>query len=183
MARKATPLTDAVIRNAKPMERPRKLFDGSGLYLEITPSGGKLWRFKYQFAGKEKLLALGRWPETSLSAARRKREEARDLLARGIDPGKARKAEKLLQKALAENTPVPELTAPEILQAVSQVIRAIANGLVESGALPSVSHCNQRKEKEMIGSNLNEPGCSAADGRTVIVREDGTEEGGGNNEA
>jgi hypothetical protein len=157
MARKATPLTDAVIRNAKPTGRSRKLFDGGGLYLEITPSGGKLWRFKYQFGGKEKLLALGRWPETSLSAARRKREEARELLARGIDPGKARKAEKLLQKALVENA--PELTAPEILQAVSQVIRAIANGLVESGALPSVSH------RHIL----------AADGRTTVVRE-GTEE-------
>jgi integrase len=104
MARKATPLTDAAIRNAKPAEKTRKLFDGGGLYLEITPSGGKLWRFKYQFAGKAKLLALGRWPETSLSAARRNREEARELLARGIDPGEARKTEKLRQKALAENT-------------------------------------------------------------------------------
>jgi integrase len=104
MARKATPLTDVAIRNAKPAEKPRKLFDGGGLYLEIAPSGGKLWRFKYRFAGKAKLLALGRWPETSLSAARRKREEARELLARGIDPGEARKAEKLRQKALAANT-------------------------------------------------------------------------------
>ena len=104
MARKATPLTDAAIRSAKPAAKPRKLFDGGGLYVEITPSGTKLWRFKYQFAGKAKLLALGQWPETSLSAARRKREEARELLARGIDPGEARKAEKLRQKALAENT-------------------------------------------------------------------------------
>jgi integrase len=104
MARKANPLTDAAIRNAKPAEKPRKLFDGGGLFLEIAPSGGKLWRFKYRFAGKAKLLALGQWPETSLSAARRKREEARDLLARGIDPSEARKAEKLRQKALAENT-------------------------------------------------------------------------------
>jgi integrase len=104
MARKATPLTDVAIRNAKPAEKTRKLFDGGGLYVEITPSGGKLWRFKYQFASKAKLLALGQWPETSLSAARRKREEARELLARGIDPGEARKAEKLRQKSLAENT-------------------------------------------------------------------------------
>jgi integrase len=104
MARKATPLTDVVIRNAKPAETPRRLFDGGGLYLEIAPSGAKLWRFKYQFAGKAKLLALGQWPETSLSAARRKREEARELLARGIDPSEARKAEKLRQKVLAEST-------------------------------------------------------------------------------
>jgi hypothetical protein len=129
MPRKATPLTDAGIRNAKPREKPFKLFDGGGLYLEITPSGGKLWRFKYQFGGKGKLLALGRWPETSLSAARRKREEARELLAKGIDPSRARKAEKMLKKALAESAPVPELTAPEVLQTINQVISAIANGL------------------------------------------------------
>jgi hypothetical protein len=104
MARKANPLTDVAIRNAKPAEKPRKLFDGGGLYLEIAPSGAKLWRFKYQSAGKAKLLAMGQWPETSLSAARWKREEARELLARGIDPSEARKAEKLRQKVLAENT-------------------------------------------------------------------------------
>jgi hypothetical protein len=104
MPRKAKPLTDASIRNAKPMEKPWKLFDGGGSYLEITPSGGKLWRFKYRFGGKEKLLALGAWPEVSLAAARRQREEVRALLAQGIDPGEVRKAEKLRQKALAENT-------------------------------------------------------------------------------
>jgi integrase len=104
MARKVNPLADVAIRNAKPKERPWKLFDGGGLFLEIAPSGGKLWRFKYRFGGKEKLLAMGIWPDVSLTAARRKREEARALLAQGIDPGEARKAERLRRKTLAENT-------------------------------------------------------------------------------
>jgi integrase len=104
MPRKATPLTDASIRNAKPREKPFKLFDGGGLFLEISPAGGKLWRLKYRYGGKEKLLALGAWPEVSLSAARQRRLKARSLLAEGIDPGTVRKAEKLRQKALAENT-------------------------------------------------------------------------------
>jgi integrase len=104
MARKVNPLADVAIRNAKPKERHWKLFDGGGLFLEITPSGGKLWRFKYRFDGKEKLLAMGVWPDVSLTAARRKREEARELLAQGIDPGEARKAERLRRKTLAENT-------------------------------------------------------------------------------
>jgi len=104
MARKVNPLADVAIRNAKPKERPWKLFDGGGLFLEIAPSGGKLWRFKYRFDGKEKLLAMGIWPDVSLTAARRKREEARALLAQGIDPGEARKAERLRRKTLAENT-------------------------------------------------------------------------------
>jgi integrase len=104
MPRKAKPLTDTAIRNAKPREKPFKLFDGGGLYLEVSPAGGKLWRLKYRFGGKEKLLALGAWPEVSLSAARQQRLEARALLAQGIDPGAVRKAKKLRQKALAENT-------------------------------------------------------------------------------
>ena len=104
MSRKVNPLADVAIRNAKPKERPWKLFDRGGLFLEIAPSGGKLWRFKYRFDGKEKLLAMGIWPDVSLTAARRKREEARALLAQGIDPGEARKAERLRRKTLAENT-------------------------------------------------------------------------------
>jgi integrase len=104
MPRKAKPLTDTAIRNAKPREKPFKLFDGGGLYLEVSPAGGKLWRLKYRYGGKEKLLALGAWPEVSLSAARQQRLEARALLAQGIDPGAVRKVKKLRQKALAENT-------------------------------------------------------------------------------
>lgn len=89
------PLTDAVIRNTKPTPKPQRLFDGGGLYLEVSPSGAKLWRWKYRHAGKEKRLALGKFPAVTLRAARKARDEARELLDAGADPGEQRKAAKL----------------------------------------------------------------------------------------
>ncbi len=88
------PLTDTALRKAKPTEKTQKLFDGGGLFLEITPAGGKRWRQKYRFAGKEKLLAHGTYPDVSLAEARERRDKARKLLANGIDPGEHRKAAK-----------------------------------------------------------------------------------------
>lgn len=88
------PLTDTAIRNAKPADKPVRLFDGGGLYLEVAPSGGKWWRLKYRFGGKEKRYSLGVYPEVTLATARKKRDEAREKLAAGIDPGEAKKAEK-----------------------------------------------------------------------------------------
>ena len=95
-------LSDAKIRNSKPKERPYKLFDGGGLFLLIVPQGGKLWRLKYRYDGKEKLLALGAYPETELAEARRRRENARAQLTSGIDPGALRKAQKRTDTAEAE---------------------------------------------------------------------------------
>lgn len=103
-------LTDVKVRNAKPTEKQFKLFDGDGLFLLVmppgkkTPNGSKCWRFKYRFAGKEKLLALGTYPEVSLSDARDKRTEARRQIAAGIDPGEARKARKVANAEKAANT-------------------------------------------------------------------------------
>lgn len=94
-------LTDAAPRNAKPGGKDKKLSDGGGLYLLVTPTGGKWWRFKYRFGGKEKLLSFGTYPEVSLKKAREKREEARKQVAAGIDPGEQRKAEKATEKAQA----------------------------------------------------------------------------------
>lgn len=91
------PLTDVAIRSAKPRPKTFKLFDGGGLYLEVTPAGGKWWRWKYRFAGKEKRLSFGVYPDVSLKAARDKRATARQQLAAGIDPGEARRAEKIAQ--------------------------------------------------------------------------------------
>ena len=91
------PLTDTAIRSAKPQAKTVKLFDGGGLYLEVSPAGGKWWRWKYRFAGKEKRLSLGVYPDVRLKAARAKRDAARQQLAAGIDPGEARKAEKQSQ--------------------------------------------------------------------------------------
>jgi integrase len=97
-------LTDTAIRNAKPAEKPVKKADEKGLFILVTPSGGKWWRFKYRFGGKEKLLAIGTYPDTSLAKAREKRDEARRLLADGIDPGEHRKATKTMKEGLAANT-------------------------------------------------------------------------------
>jgi hypothetical protein len=69
MPKRIAPLTDTKIRTAKPTEKPQKLFDGGGLFLLITPTGGKLWRFKYRFGGNEKLLSMGTYPGTSLAEA------------------------------------------------------------------------------------------------------------------
>ena len=85
------PLTDTAVRNAKPGAKPIKLFDERGLFLIVTPSGGKWWRLKYRFDNKEKLLSLGVYPDVSLKAARKRRDELRTLLANGIDPGVHRK--------------------------------------------------------------------------------------------
>jgi len=84
------PLTDVSIKNAKPDSKPLKLFDGGGLFLLIAPTGSKWWRLKYRFAGKEKLLALGVYPEVGLSAARKKRDQAREKIAAGIIQAKPR---------------------------------------------------------------------------------------------
>ena len=85
------PLTNTAIRNAKPEAKHKKLFDGGGLYLQVTPTGGKWWRLKYRFKGKEKLLSLGVYPDVSLKAARERRQQMRELLANDIDPSLHRK--------------------------------------------------------------------------------------------
>jgi integrase len=90
-------LSDVAVRSAKPTAKTYKLFDGEGLYLEVNPAGGKWWRWKYRFGGKEKRLSLGVYPDVALKAARDKRAAARRLLAAGIDPGEARRAEKVAQ--------------------------------------------------------------------------------------
>jgi hypothetical protein len=84
------PVTHAEIVNAKPREKPYRLFDGRGLYLEIAPSGGRWWRFKYRFNGKEKRQSLGVYPGVSIKAARDRLDEARRKLASGIDPADER---------------------------------------------------------------------------------------------
>ncbi len=89
-------LSDAKVRNARPRTKPFKIADGEGLFLLITPAGGKYWRLKYFFAGKEKLLALGVYPGIDLHDARERRAQARKVLAAGNDPGEAKKEAKRL---------------------------------------------------------------------------------------
>lgn len=88
------PLTDTAIRKAVPGSKSRKLSDGKGLYLELSPAGGKWWRLKYRIAGVEKRISLGTYPDISLKAAREKTEEARALIAQSIDPSQLRKVAK-----------------------------------------------------------------------------------------
>jgi integrase len=97
-------LSDTAIRNAKPTAKPYKLSDEKGLFLLVKPSGGKWWRYKYRFAGKEKLLALGTYPNTSLADARKRHEKARKLLAEGIDPGQEKQKAKRQLIAKHQNT-------------------------------------------------------------------------------
>lgn len=98
------PLTDTAVRNAKPGAKPAKLFDERGLFLIVSPAGGKWWRLKYRFDNKEKLLSLGIYPDVGLKEARDRRDDARKLLAAGIDPGAHRKARKSARTDRAANS-------------------------------------------------------------------------------
>ncbi|MDR3737267.1 MAG: integrase arm-type DNA-binding domain-containing protein [Acidobacteriaceae bacterium] len=98
------PLSNTAIRNAKPGEKTVKLFDERGLYLEISPAGGKWWRLKYRFDGKEKRLSLGVYPDVSLKDVRDRRDAARKLLADGIDPSVNRKLQKAAHADRAANS-------------------------------------------------------------------------------
>ena len=98
------PLTDTLIRTLKPESKPKKLSDGGGLHLLVSPQGSKLWRLAYRCEGKQKTLALGVYPAVSLAEARQKRDGAKKLLASGIDPSQQQKADKAARKALTENT-------------------------------------------------------------------------------
>lgn len=96
------PLTDTAIKNAKPGEKHIKLFDGGGLYLEVSPAGGKWWRLKYRFRGKEKRISLGVYPAVSLKEARNRRDSAKTLIASGVDPGEHKKESKAKEEAKAK---------------------------------------------------------------------------------
>lgn len=102
MPKQVQPLTQLQVRNAKAKDKPYKMADGGGLYVEVMPSGGKIWRMKFRQAdGKENRLSFGAFPDVSLMDARAKRDEARQLLAAGADPAHAR-AERARQTRLAE---------------------------------------------------------------------------------
>lgn len=96
-------LTHTEVSKAKPGAKPIKMGDGRGLYLLITPAGSKLWRWKYRIDGKEKLMAVGAYPDVSLAQARDKVDEARKLLAAGADPMAARKSEKIARRLAIED--------------------------------------------------------------------------------
>ena len=109
---KKTPLTDLAIKALKSCEKQYRVYDAKGLYLQINPTGSKLWRYKYQFQGKEKLLSLGPYPEVTLAEARELRDEARKILRSGDDPGAIKKQ----QKAVASASNTFQAVAEEWLQ-------------------------------------------------------------------
>ncbi|HHQ2336484.1 MAG: integrase arm-type DNA-binding domain-containing protein [Enterobacter sp.] len=97
-------LTDIKAKNAKPLEKEYKLTDGFGMFLRVTPKGSKYWQMAYRFEGKQKLFSIGVYPAVSLSDARQRRDEARRLLAQGIDPNAKKQAEAKELKAKRDNT-------------------------------------------------------------------------------
>ena len=102
MSKKVLPLSDVQVRNAKPQAKLFTLSDGGGLFLAVLPTGGKSWRFKYNFQGKEKRLVFGLYPDVSLVQARKLREDARAMVANGIDPDKKRKQDEAEIQAQTE---------------------------------------------------------------------------------
>jgi integrase len=98
------PLTDTIARNAKPAAKTVRMFDRDGLYLEVSPRGGKWWRLKYRYAGKEKRVSLGVYPEVNLKKARARTIDARQLLDAGVDPSENRRAAKAAQVQGAANS-------------------------------------------------------------------------------
>lgn len=92
------------VKNARPRDKAYRLFDEKGLYFEVRPNGARYWRMKYRFAGLEKLLAIGVWPDVGLKKAREERDNARKLLADGVDPMAVRHARRAAQEELAAST-------------------------------------------------------------------------------
>ncbi|MCE4510325.1 integrase arm-type DNA-binding domain-containing protein [Xanthomonas hortorum] len=135
------PLTDTAIRKAKPASRTQRLFDGGGMYLEIPPAGGKWWRLKYRIDGKEKRMSLGTYPDTGLAAARARRDEARKLLAAGLDPSEQRKQAKQAQAATVAAAGVTfEAVAREWMsrQTVARVTAEKNRWLLETFLFPEI---------------------------------------------
>ncbi|WP_338620409.1 tyrosine-type recombinase/integrase [Paludibacterium sp. THUN1379] len=98
------PLTDLAIKQAKPQSKSYFLADGGSLFLEVTPSGGRLWRYRFRFNGKAGVLALGKYPDVGLADARGKVGDARKQLAQGVNPAEQRRTDKLTAKLTAANT-------------------------------------------------------------------------------
>ncbi|TBM21945.1 tyrosine-type recombinase/integrase [Hafnia paralvei] len=121
-------LSDVKVRSAKPEAKAYKLTDGDGMVLLVHPNGSKYWRLRYRFGGKEKMLALGKYPEVSLADARARRDEARKLLAYGVDPSENKKAVKVEQEQEAITFEV----AARLQQRTTAIMRfAVQNGLID----------------------------------------------------
>lgn len=123
MAANTGKLTAVAIKNAKAGAKPVRLFDGGGLYMELMPNGSRYWRMKYRYAGKEKRLAFGVFPEVSLATARQRRDEARGVIRNGEDPSAKRQAERRL--ARLSNATIFQAIAQEWLEKQSQKLAPV----------------------------------------------------------
>src|SRR5690606_22767920 len=141
------PLSFQAVKNAKPREKPYKLTDGQGLYLLVQPSGTKLWRLNYRYAGRHKTLAIGVDPEVGLGEARERREAARKALRDGLDPSALKKAARAA--TVDPEAPKTERTFEEVGRAWMAVRRkrwtsatswARVQSLLENDAFPVVGH-------------------------------------------
>lgn len=147
------PLTVKEIDNAAPGPKNRKLSDGKGLFLLITPAGSKTWHFKYRFGGKEKKLSLGAYPDVTLKSARSKRDDARATLAQGVDPSQQRQAQRRAARFAAENT-----------------FSAIAHELIAKRADDGDDAiCDVTKEKTLWLLSLLEPTIGKAPVRSITA--------------
>ncbi|MBA3909461.1 MAG: integrase [Rhodobacter sp.] len=124
------PLTDTEVRNAKPGAKPRKIADGDWLFLVVSPNGSKLWRMGYRFAGKESVMSLGSYPTVSLAEARRKRDDAKALIASGQNPNQKKRLDKIKLATSAADTFA--VVAEEMLAE-----KAHAGGKESTGAAPA----------------------------------------------
>ena len=155
MARLVKPLTATQVQNAKPKEKAYKLFDGGGLFLQVTPVGGKHWKMKYlQANGKEGLLSFGAYPAVSLEQARRKRDEARTQKASGRDPGEVKRQEKAELQSLAKNSFRSIADAWMELAAANVAPQTMRNykGVVEGYLIPGLGdrHIKDIKPSEIL---------------------------------
>lgn len=135
-------LTDKKIRSLSPREKSFKLFDGGGLFIFITPKGSRLWRYKYRFAGRERLLVIGKYPDISLAEARRIHLKARGLLARGLDPAEQKRQDKKSAQAAVRNNLnflVSEWIVTHSRRVVPERARALKSALTRH-CLPYLGH-------------------------------------------
>jgi len=149
--RKGHALTDSQIRRLKPRDRIYKCTDGYGLYLEVSPNGSTLWRFKYTHLGKEKRIVLGRYPEIGPAAARRKRDEAKLKLADGNDPLAERKQQKLLA----------------LYEAADSLGTSRANISKNENRAPCLSHSYIEANRFIRAGELCHPGHAGHGGKTL----------------
>ncbi len=171
MPKRIAPLSDMQVSKIKPQQKQRTLFDGGGLFLLVTPPGGKLWRLKYRFDGKEKMLALGAYPEISLADARQRREEARRQVAHGIDPGALRWLGRSRDAARRYRYLRGEQTMGELEGKVAVVLGASAEGGTRAGCGAEASGIGAERAADggvgTRGTSASSGGRAAGDGHSV----------------